>query len=267
MATQKIHEQGSIAQLRKHVPLRKMSARYTTKPPSHLPEFEMIKPPSQTSVKATVIESEVDSSPSIDPENDTVMESDSSDTKRLRPQPPPLLTIPRKAHVAPPQAEPVIIVMPSVPTQETAKLSSTTDEYAKQFTTTAATADTPNDEPTSVVTPAMRSMFPTYNPNIPLSQQQYRPANDDVPVVIRSPPLASLGSNNPYRRQAERIERSCATPEPAIIDVRETPLRRSESLKRSAAVATADQLSTLWDIANGQAYANAADSYVLELSW
>ena len=264
MATERVHQQGSIASLRKHMPIRKLSARYTTKPPSGLPEFEMLKPSSNN---AGIVVAVTESRPSDDsiPE---VPEPESPETQkpqpRARPLPPPL-TVPAKAHVRhepkieSPNASPV---SPSPPPSRAAS--------AAEVPLPRSSTSTPNlDRKSSEVeepeqTPVMRSMFPSYNPAVPLAQQHYAPNTD----VIPAPSFARrFSSNNPYTQQKNRSQPDFGAPLVAAKEPKESPLRRSESLKRASAISTPEELLEMWSIANGQDYEQAAESYTLELSW
>ncbi len=113
-------------------------------------------------------------------------------------------------------------------------------------------------------TPVMRSMFPSYNPAVPLAQQHYAPTIDTTPA----PSFARrFSSNNPYVQQKNRSQTDFGAPAVAAKEPKKSPLRRSESLKRGSATSTPEELLELWSIANGQDYEQASESYTLELSW
>ena len=124
--------------------------------------------------------------------------------------------------------------------------------------------DTPNHQ-----SPVMRSMFPRFDPSLPLDSQQYYPTVNRAPPAIlrqseaaqyspsmysqpRSPPSAGL--NNPWA--ASRIQSTLAN---------SSPLRISEEPPPN--LSTGEQLLDLWTIANGQDSPEAAASYNLGLRW
>lgn len=264
MATERVHQQGSIASLRKHIPIRKLSARHTTKPSWGMPDFEMLKPSgNSTSIVVAVTEAR--------PSNDAipeVPEPESPETQkpepRARPLPPPL-TVPAKAHV---RHEPKISspdASPVSPSPPPSRAVSAADVPLPQSSTNTPNVDGKSsqvEEPEQ--TPVMRSMFPSYNPTVPLAKQHYAPNIDTIPA----PSFARrFSSNNPYIQQRNRSQTDFGTPAVATEGPRESPLRRSESMKRGNAISTPEELLELWSIANGQDYEQASESYTLELSW
>lgn len=264
MATERVHQQGSIASLRKHMPIRKLSARYTTKPPSGLPDFEMVKPFGNS---ASIVVAVTEGRPSNDsiPE---VPEPASPETQnsqpRARPLPPPL-TVPAKAHVrhepkaSSPEASPV---SPSPPPSRGACAADI--PLPRSSTNTPSLDHKSSDMEEPEQTPVMRSMFPSYDPTVPLAKQHYAPKmdNSSAPSFARR-----FSSNNPYVQQKNRSQTDFGAPAVAAKEPKESPLRRSESLKRESAISTPEELHELWSIANGQDYEQASESYTLELSW
>ena len=111
----------------------------------------------------------------------------------------------------------------------------------------------------------MRSMFPSYNPSVPLGQQQYYPNMEAVPALSRIRDAAGPSSYIPHSHQ-EASNTNFGLPKQDNVK-KESPLRRSESLKRPTTFSKIEDLSELWNISNGQAAKDAADSYTLELSW
>ncbi|KAG8525850.1 uncharacterized protein KY384_000610 [Bacidia gigantensis] len=90
-----------IISVKKQFPQRKTSIRHTSKPPSRLPEFEMIKPPSPM---APVVISVTEATPSSsDSSRKTSAESNSEDRKSKNRPHRPTITIPPKAYRAPDQ--------------------------------------------------------------------------------------------------------------------------------------------------------------------
>lgn len=264
MATERVHQQGSVASLRKHMPIRKLSARYTTKPPLGMPEFEMLKPSGNS---ASIVVAVTESRPS----DDSILElpePESPETQkpqpRARPLPPPL-TVPAKAHV---RHEPKVSSRDASPVNVSpppSRVASAADVPLPRSSTNTPNPDgkvSEVEEPEQ--TPVMRSMFPSYNPTIPLAQQQYAPKTD----AVAAPPFTRrFSSNNPYTQQKNRSQIDFGGSAVAAKEPKESPLRRSESLKRANAISTPEELLEMWSIANGQHYEQASESYTLELSW
>ena len=271
MATERIHQQGSLASLRR-LPSRKLSARYTTKPPPRMPEFEMIKPPSQVeSVVIAVMETrpqeqsmEETAEQTETPTAPPVVRSSNAKSTRIRPQPPPL-AIPSKARLpqqrAVPDSPPALSQLPPPPE----RAPSAADVPLPQSGNGKTSPDSKSEDVAPPeVTPVMRSMFPTYDHSLPLSHQEYLPNTNNLAESAYSRPPVAATSNNPYRNHMLTGSRPSST---IVADTRESPLRQSESLKRGNPVSTSEQLMGMWDISNGQAYQDAAETYTLELSW
>ena len=259
MATERVHQQGSIASLRKHMPIRKLSARYTTKPPSRMPEFEMLKPSGNT---AGIVVAITEGRPSDDSIAE-ISEPESPETQKPRPRTlPPPLTIPAKAHVKPEPKVDSPGPSPASPSPPPSRAASAADVPLPRSSTNTPTLERKSSEMGEPEqTPVMRSMFPSYNPAVPLAQQHYAPNMNVVP------PSRRFSSNNPYTKQKNRSQTDLGNPGAAAKEPKESPLRRSESLKRVNAISTPEDLLDLWSIANGQDYEKAAESYTLELSW
>ncbi len=91
---------------------------------------------------------------------------------------------------------------------------------------------------TSREPPLMQSIFPTYNPNVPLTHQQYRPRVS--PLNLRVAPEKI--SRAPYSPDFYSSSSSSATPFTPLYD-----------------------LQGLWDAANGKHHAEAAETYILQM--
>lgn len=111
--------------------------------------------------------------------------------------------------------------------------------------------------------PVMRSMFPRYNPKIPLAKQHYYPNHQiqgsaDAKFKIPQPsaPSASVPSQ-------------VNTRSPAIISEGKSgvPTHASKKPEPPPAISTPDELLDLWSVANGQGSQEAAETYILRLSW
>jgi len=111
-------------------------------------------------------------------------------------------------------------------------------------------------------------MFPSYNPSVPLTQQNYYPNMDMAPAPAYTRMAAGPSNYVTYSQQGNRSgSQARLSIEEQAVETKESPLRRSESLKRAAKLSTPDELVHLWSIANGQSTEEAPDSYTLELSW
>lgn len=240
---------NAVASIRKHLPTRKLSTK----------EFDMVKPPSPTS---PVLISVVEARPSTsDSSNNSSIDSRHYGKRPRR----PTITIPKKAHVGPESPRTEVHPLPeSLPTpRRTAPAEiplpqSTIDSAFPPRSDSRATTAVQSEQ-----TPVMRSMFPSYNPEISLGQQQYYPRPDVVPTLVRMNEFGQPSSVNiPQCDSKEHL-----APIAPDVDKKESPLRRSESIKRPKGYSKPEELSDLWSIANGQSAGEAAGSYVLELSW
>ena len=259
--------------LRKNQPGRKLSIRYTTKPPAGLPEFEMLQPLGKTNgfvIQVTEhAEGRSSTSESIRPLFEAAPTTETPSPGQ-KPQPPPLaLAIPQKAHISqnqiippPPSSSPPSIrsCAPSPADIPLPRSSTNTPELIRRST----------DPTPTVVSPVMRSMFPKYDPSRPLNRQSYYPNIEAVPGLA-SAMAVSGSSNNPYRHQIARrsmLRTSIEMERNETPDVKETPLRMVENAEHQAELSTPEELLELWNISNGQAASeDAPSSYNLELSW
>jgi hypothetical protein len=105
---------------------------------------------------------------------------------------------------------------------------------------------------------AMRSMFPRYNPNVPLTRQEYYPQND-------SPDAATLPV------QAEQSDRPCPPAEvDAMLGPRTVPfdvVQFPNDTLTSAPLqySEASDLESLWESANGQKLKGSLGTFNLRL--
>lgn len=266
----------TMSSLRRKGPARKGSTRYTTKPPSGLPEFEMLSPSRKNNGFIIQI-TEGRPSISVSTKAPSVQQVTIQTEPRQKPQPPPL-TIPPKAHIAEDQRP----ATPPSPHEHCTKQERAPSPANMPLPRSNAPTPTPLEDvgvasPKSE-TPVMRSMFPRYNPNRPLARQSYYPHLDSVPGLASAMAVAGSSSNdpnsnNPYRQQMARRSSDLAkssfdSQRPGIAEVKESPLRNVENSEQQAAFSTPEELTEVWNIANGQAASEeAADTYSLELSW
>ena len=265
----------TMPSLKKKGSARKGSIRYTTKPPSGLPEFEMLAPSGKSNgFVIQIAEGRPSLSESVRPL--TAQRPATHTEPRQRPQPPPL-AIPPKAHITEEQRPGTPPSPPNIPNVQE-RAPSPTDiplPHSSAPTPTigeGGVAASPKPE-----TPVMRSMFPRYDPSRPLDRQSYYPHLNSVPGLASA--MATAGSsrtrnsNNPYRQQMARRSLDLAKPgsdsqRPGIVEVKESPLRTVETAEQQTTFSKPEDLVEVWNIANGQAASEeAADTYSLELSW
>ena len=267
----------TMSSLRKKGSARKGSTRYTTKPPSGLPEFEMLAPSGKSNGFVIQI---TEGRPSISEAAPPPLASQSTNhpSPRQKPQPPPL-TIPQKAHITEQQRP---ATPPSPPTfslmEENAPSPANIPLPRSSAPTPALEEDGAIQSPKSE-TPVMRSMFPRYDPSRPLARQSYYPHLDSVPGLASAMAVAgsssnSRTSNNPYRQQMavnknlDGAKTSLDSQRTVVAEIKESPLRSVENSQEPTTFSTPEELCEIWNIANGQAASNeAAETYALELSW
>ncbi|KAL9100370.1 MAG: hypothetical protein Q9163_004240 [Psora crenata] len=263
MAEAQALQLAPTASVKKHLPVRKISARYTTKPPAGFPEFELIKP-SSNSVGMVVAVTEARPSTS---ESSEQRATPAEDVSRRRPRR-PTLTIPTTAHGLEQQRPPTPPMLPPPPQRDSL------EDHAPlpvEIPLPCSSSNTPtlvrsDGRATTAVekTPVMRSMFPSYNPSVPLAQQHYYPSRQVAPALTRMRELAGSAAHATQLQQ-EGGDTGLA-PAKQEEGPKESPLKRSESLKRPITFSKPEDLAKLWSIANGQATEGAADLFTLELS-
>lgn len=120
----------------------------------------------------------------------------------------------------------------------------------------------------------MRSMFPRYDPNVPFTQQKYRPDIDRVPGLASAMAVAGTSSYRlpSYQQQANNRPSSAylqlEEEKLKAAETKESPLRSVDNAEQKIKLSSPEQLLGLWDIANGQTSSEEiVDAYVLELSW
>ena len=244
------------------------STRYTTRPRAGLPEFDMFPPLGKTNGFVIQITDAPPPPPAGPPSVIPETQDTAEHSPKQKPQPPPL-AIPPKAYISDNQRP---ATPPSPPTSfpTRSRAASPTEIPLPRSTTNSPTVVRRN----SGATPVMRSMFPCYDPNIPLTQQQYRPDIDRVPGLASAMAVAGTSSYRPpsYSQQVNnrpssaylQLERGRLK----AADIKESPFRSADNAEHQIALSSPEQLLDLWDVANGQtASEEVVDTYVLELSW
>ena len=264
----------TMSSLRKNHPVRNGSTKYTTKPPTGLPEFEMLHPSGKNNgfVIAITEATPTATEPAPAPQEAQVA---TAQAQRPRPQPPPL-TIPQKAHITddqrpttPPthQSPP-----PPPPPPPTNCAPSAADAALPRSSTSSPTLVRSGS--TATATPVMHSMFPKYNPSVPLGHQHYYPNVERVPGLASAMAVAGSSSNgtsgySQHIRGATKLDRTGGDDgKPGVAELKESPFNNSNDSKHVATLSTPEELLELWAIGNGQAASEeAAETYTLELSW
>lgn len=153
------------------------------------------------------------------------------------------------------------------------RASSSTEERSPSRSHTNSPDHVQDDSVTSKSphSPVMRSIFPRYNPKVPLAKQHYYPniesgqgsANGQTEArssaSARSPSrLKTLNSTFP-KTEIEGIG--------SVLNRTDENLYGTSSSRPAPTLSTPEELLDLWSVANGQGSQEAADTYTLGLSW
>ena len=247
-------------------PVYKGSTRHTGKPTAGLPKFDMLHPSGKTNGFVIQI---TEALPPPGPPSFILETQDTAEqAPRKKPQPPPL-AIPPKAYISDDQRP---ATPPSPPTSfpTRSRAASPAEVPLPRSSTDTPTLVRSN----SGATPVMRSMFPRYDPNVPFTQQQYRPDIQRVPGLASAIAVAGTASYRPpsYLQQANnrpssaylQLEREGLR----AADIKESPFQSADNAEHAKTLSSPEELLDLWDIANGQtATEGVADTQFLELSW
>ena len=247
-------------------PVRKSSIRDTTKLPAGLPKFDMLHPSGKTN--GFVIQ--IIEAPPPPPGPPSIAETQDTTEQGTRQKPQsPSLAIPPKAYISDDQRPPTP-PSPLTPSPLASRAASPAEVPLPPSSTNTPILVRSN----SGATPVMRSMFPRYDPTIPLTQQQYRPDIERVPGLASAMPMPGTSSYHPpsYSQKAKCRPSSAylqlVRERHEVADVMESPFRSADDAEHEITVSTPEELLDLWDIANGQTTSEgASDAYTLELSW
>ena len=233
---------------------------------TRLPEFEMLN-----SNKANGFVIHITEAPSLPPGPPSVIleaQDTPEQSPRQKPQPPPL-AIPPKAYISDDQ-RPATPPSPLTPSPRDCVSASPAQVPLPRSSTNTPILVRSN----SGATPVMRSMFPRYDPTIPITQQQYRPDIESAPGLASAMAVARAPSYRPpsYSQQANNrpssayLQSETARTKPA--DIRESPFQSADHIESASTISSPEMLLDLWDVANGQtAPEEVANTYSLELSW
>ncbi|KAL8803064.1 MAG: hypothetical protein Q9200_006358, partial [Gallowayella weberi] len=242
--------------------------RYTTRPPIRDPSFEMMKPAGEV--------------------HEVVIAIEDGNTITHYPIPPP-----PKAHISPAQdlaapsfrlqaptpplaerpATPVSLVVscpsPTVSSQSRAASPTSIESSPHSHTTSPTLVRNGSTASTGTYSPVMRSMFPRFDPTVPLAQQQYYPGVDVNPAMgAGSSRPDDIGSYSPsLYSQQEQLSRA---PDAGFARTDglglKNMLKPSESSNAASSFSTPNELLALWALANGQEAPETLQSYRLELT-
>lgn len=116
---------------------------------------------------------------------------------------------------------------------------------------------------TATHSPVMRSMFPRYDPSIPLNRQRYYP-NSQIGTDV----TGQMYSPSVYSEQKRQSSRPSA---PALVIPTSSGavpiLQQSSNGSALSMFSTSEQLLHLWDIANGQSQDGVEENFTVELAW
>ena len=119
---------------------------------------------------------------------------------------------------------------------------------------------------TATHSPIMRSMFPRYDPSIPLNRQHYYPSTHSGRVASETP--QHMSSPSLYSQQYRQSSRPLAPTLVIPTSSGTAPiLQQAPNEPIIGTFSTPDELLHLWDIANGQARDGAEDALKVELGW
>ena len=149
---------------------------------------------------------------------------------------------------------------------------SASPSQARSHTSSPTLVRSPSAASTTAHSPVMRSMFPRYDPKVAVTQQKYYPTiesgimstslpDDSVHRPEYSPSLYSqLGNPSPTFAKA-----NMETPSSAHGSAQRFPSQTGH--EPGPALSTPEELMDMWSIANGQESHEAAEIYVLGLTW
>ena len=110
---------------------------------------------------------------------------------------------------------------------------------------------------------AMRSMFPSYNPNIPLSKQAYYPQRAASPQDLPERSV-SRTEYSPTRADVSKIDELVGGPKTAPASIIDFPMDVMDV--KSPPLSTLKDLEALWDATSGAGPEGVTDTYNMALS-
>ncbi|CAO1596725.1 hypothetical protein XANCAGTX0491_000557 [Xanthoria calcicola] len=259
---------GTLSQYR---PAHKGLLRYTTRPPLREPAFEMMKPAGEVHELVIAIEEDhVTTTYPIPPPPKAfipTLQDPAAPSFRLQAPTPPLAD-------RPPTPVSLLVSCPSPTSASPSRAASPKSVASSSTSDTSSPTLVRNRSTASTGThsPVMRSMFPRFDPTVPLSRQQYYPTVDISPeVAAGTSRVDDIGSYSPsaysqrdpsFREDETDTARRGLTNGLGLKNV----LKPLESPKLVACFSTPIELLDAWAFANGQETSGATREYTLELS-
>jgi len=122
---------------------------------------------------------------------------------------------------------------------------------------------------TGTHSPVMRSMFPRFDPTVPMTRQNY------APTAVTGP-VAWQGEASSHQNYSPSVYSQPGTPPTSTINnfkdaraasngMRQSPLQNSELAPPN--LSTPEHLLHLWSLANGQETSECSETYTLGLRW
>ena len=245
-------------------------SQYSTKPPKD-PDFEMLK---LSKIGAT---------------HGVVIAVDEVSSSTLALSAPPRAVLPRKQTPDPrPKQNPARASIDDVqgsksqrtttsriaPLQSQSRPSSPVRGEASMHSQSSSTTLVRSDSNSSSTprTPVMRSIFPRYNPSLPLAKQQYYPSVDRSlgPIIATNEASRSSAFSMSVYSQNEKstpqLKPAMEGSSTSLAHEHTSPLQESKEAEPPP-LSTPEDLLDLWSVANGQGSREAACPYNLKLEW
>ncbi|KAL8728382.1 MAG: hypothetical protein Q9166_005426 [cf. Caloplaca sp. 2 TL-2023] len=261
-----------VGTLSQHRPGRRGILRYTTRPTLHEPDFEMIKPVGEVHEVVIAIEEDTTTTtpyPIPRPPKAYISPSEDPTAPSFRLQAP---TPPLAERPATPVSLAVSCPSPTSWSPSQAASPAPAKTSSRSHTSSPTLVRNGSTGSTGTYSPVMRSMFPRFDPTIPLAQQHYYPTIEVNPAVAAvTSRVDDIGSYSPsLYSQQEPWSRGADTGALKTGLTRGLGLRNvlkpPESAKDASSFSTPSELVNVWTLANGQETSGAAPEYRLELS-
>ncbi|KAL8998086.1 MAG: hypothetical protein Q9169_002779 [Polycauliona sp. 2 TL-2023] len=245
--------------------------RYTTRPPLREADFQMVKPGGEVHELVIAIEEgQLHMTHPIPPPPKARLipsQDPTAPSFRLQAPTPPLAERP---------ATPVSLVVscPSPTSASPSRAASPTSlaSSPRSHTSSPTLVRNGSTASTGTYSPVMRSMFPRFDPAIPLARQQYYPTVDVSPEVAAATSRAdAIGSYSPslysqqepsFRREDINLARIGLATGLGLKNV----MKPTDIPENVAYISKPVELVDIWAFANGQETPAAARNYMLELS-
>ena len=246
-------------------PAARSPLRYTTRPPK-AQEFEMFGMPKHTGGACKVVITVHETSPSSSP------------------LPPPRAYLPKiKTSGLTTSPSPATVFDEVARTDRAKSMKPPSRLPPPPLRRLAASARSPTGSPSHVrsssaptmdgQSPVMRSMFPRYNPQVPLAKQHYYPSRKSSSRMAEVRPSRgeslsrTRSSCSTDDNRSSNYSRPSAGSSMGVLAAKSDPIQSSNDSTPAPALSTPEELLDLWGVANGQGGPEAATTYTLRLSW